>query len=319
MKFVTVTLNPARDKTYYIDGEFGVGALNRVQKMEESFGGKGINVSRVINALGGETDAICVLGRRGSRGMKRVLENEGVHVTEVEISGQTRTNISVISTVLQKSVTIAGLTDFCEKRVITEINEPGPTFNEKIEENIIDAVRNSCMEGDVLVISGSIPPGCSKDIYARLIAIAREKSVLVALDCSGDSLKIALEEKPDIIKPNINELSELAGVVISDEIAACRVASIYAVRNGINVLATLDKRGSVLATPDGKYIYCPAVPVEEKRVKGAGDTFLGAFLWAHSQKYDVEESLKIASRAASALISIEQGYPTREEFLSSGV
>ncbi len=315
MKFVTITLNPALDKTYTVGGELAVGELNRVADISTASGGKGINVSRIIAALGGETEAICVLGGYCGHLIHDSLVREGVNVVPIWIGEPTRTNISVVSRHMTRNVTVNGLTDFEYKSIITEINEPGPTFTPDIEETILAEVEGRIDGASAVVISGSIPPGCSVDIYAKLIAIAKAKGVPSVVDADGESLKIAMSEHPDFIKPNIKELSGLAGVVISDVDTACKVASMYARRNGMHVLATMDSRGSVLAHPDGTYETCDAVPADVKRVKGAGDTYLGAFLWAHASGHDAKEAMKIAARAASALLSMERGCPTREDII----
>ncbi len=188
---ITVTLNPAVDKTARVK-ELNIGGLNRIYGMRSDAGGKGINVSRAISALGGESLAMGFLGGAAGSIIRDTLNLEDIRFSFTEIAGETRTNLKLIA----------------DDGTITEINEPGPEIASGEFEALRRDMDRQIQAGDLLVLSGSAPRGVPNTIYAELTELAHSRGAKVLLDADGGLFAEALGAKPDIIKPNIHELME---------------------------------------------------------------------------------------------------------------
>lgn len=299
MKYLTITLNPALDKTYFINGNLSVGELNRVNDVTIDFGGKGINVSKAISKLGGDTYAVCVLGgNTGNELEKRILKTK-INLLKIDNGNfESRTNLSIIG----------------DKT--TEINEPGPILSDKVLNKVFSTIKSNIDDQTVVTINGSLPKNCSIDVYKKIISIAKEKNAITVLDCDGKLLKELIGLKPDIIKPNRKELEDLLNCSINYINDALEYIKEFSIKNEIMVLATFDSTGSIFCDKYGNASFVESYKIEAKGVKGAGDTFLGAFLWAkYNKKCSIEDCLKIASSAACALLTKGDSYPTKEELL----
>lgn len=186
---ITVTMNPAIDKTVYVD-KLCEGGLNRVKEAREDAGGKGINVSKTIRSLGGNSLATGFLGGMTGWKISSFLDTQHISHEFVQVSQTTRTNLKVVD----------------EDGVVTEINEPGPEIEESECKALLSLLKKSLKVGDYLVISGSLPKGASASIYEELITLCHEKGAFAFVDADGDNLVRAVQSHPDIIKPNQNEL-----------------------------------------------------------------------------------------------------------------
>ena len=295
MKYVTVTLNPAIDQTYTLDGPFKTGELNRSSKMSEiSFSGKGINVSKALLDHGIDSKVLCLLGEKEGDEMYRVLRDEHLNLFAVRTEGRARRNISVVSP---------------DSKNI-EINEPGEEvgFEDILKFfSLYDKVIKE-KESQTVIISGSAPPGFRNDVYKRLTIGAKKAGNKVVLDADGELLRCGLEGKPDLIKPNGEELAVLTGCRIATgsaekiRLSALAAAVMIFEKTGTEVLCTLGGSGSVFAGRDGRF-ECPAVPAKIKRFKGAGDYYLARFLFERNERgKTVPEAMKKAAEKASAYL-----------------
>ena len=147
----TVTLNPAIDKTAYIPG-FSAGSVNRVEAVREDAGGKGINVSKCLKALGAESVAAVILAGETGKYLETLLKREGLEILPVQTAGQTRTNLKIVDK---------------ETGENTDINEPGPNVDERVLQTLLDSLCKKLMLGDIVILSGSLPKGASPDTYRR--------------------------------------------------------------------------------------------------------------------------------------------------------
>ncbi len=291
MKIITVTLNPCVDVNYKLNEPFKVGELNRVPNASITYSGKGINVSRALNKMGKASQA---LGIFASDGAEDKLRDEGISLLCVNCPGTLRRNTSVIDS----------------EGVQTQINEPGNEISpEKLKEFIgLYKSELNCPDGSCVIISGSIPPGVDKGIYRKLCTIARNFGAYVILDCDGEALSLGLEAIPDLIKPNREEFEALTGKKLSGSgeelrINAAKEALRCHLANHTSVLLTLGEDGSVYAGPEGSFM-CEAHKTEIKTFKGAGDSFLAAFVYHHiAGDMDCETSLVLASAASARYIS----------------
>ena len=191
---VTVTMNPAIDKTIEID-RLNRGNLNRIEKIEYDAGGKGINVSKTIHELGGESIATGFLGGNAGRVIEEILDSRGIKHDFVWVDGETRTNTKV-----------------CEQDgTVTELNEKGPEVTPEQLTNLLEKLDDLADDNVLFILAGSIPGNMEKDIYARIIERVHKKGAKVLLDADGELFRKGLEQKPDMIKPNQWEIEELQG------------------------------------------------------------------------------------------------------------
>lgn len=198
---LTITLNPSVDIAYQLN-QFRLDSVNRVEKVQKTAGGKGLNVTRVLKQIGEDVLATGFIGGELGNDVKNQLYQNHIKSSFVEISGETRNCIAILHEGQQ-----------------TEILEQGPTIQEHEALNFIEHLRNLLSKVEVVVISGSLPKGLESDYYIKIVELCKKFGVAVVLDCSGEALKKVLEskEKPMVIKPNTEELSQLIGSDVTDE------------------------------------------------------------------------------------------------------
>jgi 1-phosphofructokinase len=292
---ITLTLNPALDKTAELD-VLEIGALNRLQNITSDAGGKGINVSKMIAALGGKSLATGFIGGKSGQEIIEQLNKLGIENDFINISQNTRTNLKVID----------------KKRCLTELNEPGPCISQEEIDLLKSKVSALAKEGNIFVFSGSIPKGVSDSIYAELIRDISSKGK-VFLDADSKVFKNAVNEKPDFIKPNLHELSEFFGI---DKEIEPKEAAKYCLKfldMGIKTIAlTLGGDGAMFFNADESY-YVPALKVEVKSTVGAGDSFVGAFAYAVERNMNLKDTIALAIAAsAGAVTTVGTNPPSKE-------
>ena len=295
MKIITVTLAPAIDVTYALDKPVSDG-LNRAKSFVLMAGGKGINVSRaILNAAGGmEVPLMTVAAVGGASGgmFCDMLADEGMDVTRISITAPLRINVSAIP----------------DDGEDCEINAPGAEMTADdlrlAEQVILDAAE----AGDVVCICGSCPKGVAKSYPAKLCAMVKEKGAVCVIDCDGEALKLAVQSDcpPDYIKPNAGELAKLCddlGLGSADGGAAENARAVCGKTGGrTSVITTLGGDGSMI-TWDGGQFTAKSRKVKPVRIKGAGDTFLGTFVYAKFIAGRTnEDAVQAASDAATAYV-----------------
>ncbi|WP_328475949.1 1-phosphofructokinase family hexose kinase [Actinoplanes sp. NBC_00393] len=189
---ITVTLNPALDLTYTV-GELVRHGTHRVETMAERPGGKGLNVAAVLHLLGEPVVATGLLGGVTGTRIRGLLGEAGISAEFTPIAGETRRTVAVVDA-----------TD------ATGFWEPGPQVSGPEWAAFADRFRALIAPGDVVTLSGSLPPGIPEDGYAHLIRIAAEAGAATVLDTSGPALRHGLAAGPDLAKPNTAELADLA-------------------------------------------------------------------------------------------------------------
>lgn len=302
---VTITMNPAIDKTVEIEG-LVQGGLNRITRVEYDAGGKGINVSRTIRELGGSTVATGFLGGSSGKTIASVLADKGIQSDFVWVDGETRTNTKV----------------FEKNGTLTELNEPGPVIS---EENLAELKRKLDIyagEDTLFVLSGSVPAGTDKGIYADLIRHIHARGSRVLLDADGELFRRALPAGPDMIKPNRMELLEYAGLdAHASESDLLKIAEGF-IREGIETVAvSMGKNGAMFLF--GTYqVKCPGLSVVAHSTVGAGDAMVAALAYAWELGLDQEETVRLCMAvSAGAVTTIGTKPPKREvvEVLKSRV
>ena len=297
----TVTLNPALDKTVEIPS-LTVDAVNRITTMRTDPGGKGINVSKVISKLGGKSIAAGILGGDTGRAILSALEDMGLATCFHFVDGETRTNMKIIDPV---------------SRTNTDINEPGVTVSEEILDKLLSVLTDKVVEGDIVVISGSMPKGSPKDTYYTWTKAFSAKGAKVILDADGDLLRAGLKASPYLIKPNNHELSALVGRELAtvDEIAA---AAHELVEKGVErVVVSMGGEGALLATA-GETWHASSVKVPVGSTVGAGDSVVAAFVYADAQGLGIEDTLRLAMATGAANV-MESGTQAAERSVVDGL
>lgn len=261
---VTVTPNPSLDRTYEIAG-LARGAVLRAGTDRVDPGGKGVNVSRALAAAGRSTVAVLPLGGPEGALLAQLLRRRGIAVAGVPVQGSTRVNISLAE----------------PDGSLTKINAAGPAISADEAEALLETVgeRAAGAGAGWIVCSGSLPRGLPPAWYAGLVARAHEQGVRIALDTSGPALSAALGERPDVVKPNADELAEAVGRPLATVSDAVKAAVDLRSAGAGAVLASLGATGQLLVDATGTYFgSAPAVAVRSD--VGAGDASLAGFLAA---------------------------------------
>ncbi|MBS8086539.1 tagatose-6-phosphate kinase [Streptococcus suis] len=248
---LTITLNPSVDIAYQLD------TVNRVENVQKTAGGKGLNVTRVLKQIGEDVVATGFIGGEIGSYVKKQLTRNDIKNSFVEIGNETRNCIAVLHDGKQ-----------------TEILEQGPTIQEHEALNFIEHLEITLNNVDVVVISGSLPKGLASNYYVEIVEFCKKFGVAVVLDCSGEALKNVLEsqEKPTVIKPNTEELSQLIGKEVTDDIQELKSVLSGQLFQGIEwIVVSLGAQGAFAKHNDKFYrVRIPKIKVVNP--VGSGDS-----------------------------------------------
>lgn len=292
----TVTLNPALDKTVEIPG-MALDTVNRITSMRTDPGGKGINVSKVIAKLGGESCAVGILGGESGRTLLAALEREGLRTHFRFVEGQTRTNLKIIDRALHTN---------------TDINEPGLTVLPADLDALLRDLLGMVREGDIVVLAGSLPQGAPQDTYRVWTAACREKGARVCLDADGVLLAEGLKAAPYLIKPNEDELSRLVGhrLTDTDELIA---EGRRLLKGGVTrVVISLGERGA-LYLRGNEVLYAEGLSVPVGSTVGAGDSVVAALAYADSLSMSDEDAVRLSTATGAANVMCSGTQPAERE------
>ncbi|GLY32269.1 1-phosphofructokinase [Kineosporia sp. NBRC 101731] len=283
---LTLTPNPSLDKTLQLD-RLERGAVNRAVGGRVDAGGKGVNVSRALAAHGIASTAVLPLGGSDGSRMGAMLAAAGVSVRAVDVSAGPRTNITVAE----------------PDGVTTKINEPGPQLSPGEIASLVDAVLEMVTPGTWVAGCGSLPVGAPVDFYADLVGRLHERGARVVVDSSGPALQAVLEKRPDLIKPNLEELAEAVGRGLRTLGDVVDAADELLGRGITTVLASLGPDGALLATGDLR-LYGSARVEQPRSTVGAGDALLAGYLGRISQSNDPTQALRSALAWGAAATSL---------------
>ncbi|MFE7784855.1 1-phosphofructokinase family hexose kinase [Streptomyces nigrescens] len=253
---LTVTLNAALDITYRVP-RLHPHTTNRVTEVSERPGGKGLNVARVLAALGHRTVATGFAGGGTGAALRALLAETEVTDALVPVGGATRRTIAVADAATGDT---------------TQLNEPGPVVSPAEWDTFLGTYRELLADARAVALCGSLPPGVPVDVYARLTRAARSAGVPVLLDTSGEPLRRGLAARPDLAKPNADELAALTGS--TEPLRAARDAR----RRGAHaVAASLGPDGMLAVTADGAWQAAPPRRIAGNPT-GAGDSAVAGLL-----------------------------------------
>ena len=295
---ITVTMNPAIDKTLDVNG-FQAGSVHRVTKVIQDAGGKGINVSKTIHALGGSTIATGFLGGNSGHMIEHALEDMDIGHDFIHIDGETRTNIKVVDTT--------------KKGFVTEFNEPGPEITRQDIDALVKNLEELARPSSIFAFSGSVPASVPRDIYAYLTRKLRKRQATVMIDASGDLLKESIKAKPFLIKPNVFELAGLFG--LEGELSTDTIVDLgkELLGRGINTIAVSRGQNGAVFLDHNRIFTVSGIQIQAHSTVGSGDAMLAALAYGLDTELPYEDSAKLAIAAsAGACTTIGTKPPARE-------
>lgn len=293
---VTVTMNPAIDKTVDI-GLLEKGDLNRIRRMEMDAGGKGINVSKTIQELGGESIATGFLGGSSGRAISQVLAERGITADFVEVAGETRTNLKVVE----------------DSGEVTELNEPGPEVTAGQLDVLLTKLDEYAGPETLFVLAGSIPAGVPASVYAEITRRVHSKGARVLLDADGELFARSMEMPPDMLKPNRAELERYYAVDYRASETELIAMGKRLLMTGVSmVVISLGQMGALFLTEQHTY-HCPGLSVKAHSTVGAGDAMVAAMAYSWDQKLPLEDCIRLCMGAsAGAVTTIGTKPPSRD-------
>lgn len=289
----TVTFNPALDYIVRV-AQLNIGEVNRAAYGEIMAGGKGVNVSLVLKNLGHESTALGFAAGFTGEKLVRDLKDKGCRTDFIFLNqGMTRINVKI------------------KGQEETEINGEGPEITPVAVRTLMMRLER-LREGDILVLSGSVPKTLPEDMYEKVIVRQQGKKVKVVVDATKNLLKETLEYHPFLVKPNQHELGELFGATISNPEEALSYAEKLQQMGAVNVLVSMAGDGAVLLDEYGNRHMSPAPEGRLVNSVGAGDSMVAGFLAGYLETKDYEQAFRMGIAAGSAS-AFSEFLATREE------
>jgi 1-phosphofructokinase len=280
---VSLTLNPAVDKTIRMPS-VAMGEVNRVQESYLDPGGKGINVSRLIDRLGWPTIAFGFVGGEIGEMIANALQREGVQHHLMNVPGQTRLNVTIFD-----ESTNSG----------TSFYDRGPEVSIDYLNRLGEEIRPWLDVKPVLVLAGSIPPGVPDDVYADYIGLAHSVGVKTVLDTAGEALRLGIRSGPYLIKPNVTEAEQLLGRALPD-LPAIVEAARELLAYGIEVVViSMGARGAVCAQANQVWYAVPPT-VTRRSTVGSGDSMVAGLALSIARGEDIVDGLRLGTAAGAA-------------------
>lgn len=283
-KIVTLTLNPALDKSTEVERLMPEDKLRCSPPTWEP-GGGGINVSRAIKQLGGESLCIYLAGGPSGEKIEALLAAEGINQRRIATKAETRENLVVFETSTQKQY---------------RFGMPGAAVTQEELDTCLEIVLGLPEDVEFLVASGSLPKGVPDNFYGTLARLAQERGIRCVVDTSGKALLEAAEQGVCLLKPNLNELSQMAGKEHINALEQEEIAKEVINKGKASVLAvSLGPRGAMLATKDHiEYVVPPTV--KQMSTVGAGDSMVAGMVLAFSLGKPLTDMIRWGVAAGTA-------------------
>lgn len=283
----TITFNPAIDKRYLVP-EIKIGEVQRILEVQNTPGGKGINVAKVAKLLGEEIIATGFLGGVNGSFIKKQLDKLNIKNSFLEIETETRCCIAITDS----------------RGVQTELLEPGPVIDDSAFDTWVEMYEELLDKCSIIVASGSLPRGLREDIYAKLITLANSHGKKFFLDTSGDTLLESLAVKPFFIKPNMDEIKLITGKDINTEEDILEGIR-YLKSLGIELISvTMGSRGSITYYKNNFYKASSPV-IDCVNPVGSGDAFTAGMAVGMARDLGIANAIRLAT-ACGALNAMEE-------------
>ncbi|MBQ7097971.1 MAG: 1-phosphofructokinase [Clostridia bacterium] len=277
----TLTLNPSIDYIIGVDN-IEYGRVNRTSYEKILPGGKGINVSIVLNNLGVCSCALGFVGGFTGEYIKNALEESGVETDFVLLEkGVSRINTKIKS------------------NEETEINAAGPEITDSEKAELMSKIKN-IKDNDILVLAGSVPKGLGKDFYSEIMEVLKEKDVKIVVDAEGDLLKNTLKHRPFLIKPNNFELEGFFGVKINTLDETVKYAKELQKIGARNIFVSMGGDGGIFVCEDGNAFYSEAPKGRVINTTGSGDSAVAGFIFEYEKSNNFKDAFIMGISAGSA-------------------
>lgn len=288
----TITFNPALDYIVKID-DFNLGHVNRSENEDVYAGGKGINVSIVLNNLGVKSKALGFIAGFTGEEIERRVREFGCDTDFIKLKdGMSRINVKI------------------KGDVESEINGGGPDISEDALNKLYEQL-DKLISGDILVLAGSIPKTMPVDIYERIMERLQSRGVKFIVDTTGESLLRALKYNPFLIKPNHHELGELFGVKLNNKEEVIEYAKRLKDKGAENVIISMAGDGAVLINSHGEVTTSSVPKGIVKNSVGAGDSMVAGFIAGYLNSEKIEEGFKLGVATGSAS-AFSEGLATKD-------
>lgn len=276
----TVTFNPAVDYVVHTD-KMEIGSVNRASSEEIYFGGKGINVSLVLNELEIPSKALGFVAGFTGKAIEDGIREKGIETDFVHLNkGFSRINVKIKS------------------NEETELNGQGPEIGEDALSELFGKLAE-LKDGDMIVLAGSIPNTLPSDVYERILESLSDRKIKTVVDATKDLLMNVLKYKPFLIKPNNHELGEMFGVTLKTNGEIAEYAGKLKEMGARNVLVSMAGDGALLLDENGKTHICGVCKGTVRNSVGAGDSMVAGFI-AGSNEGDYEYALRLGTATGGA-------------------
>ncbi|RJG51326.1 1-phosphofructokinase family hexose kinase [Motilimonas pumila] len=303
----TLTMNPALDLEMHID-HWPQNEVARAKYSQVDVGGKGFNVSRMLTQLGVSNTALGIVGGFNGAKAERSLCQQGVQVDLLKVASETRTNVSLVNTQQQQHF---------------KVNQAGEAIAHEDMVQLHQLLDKHLKAGDWWVLAGSLPVGVEPDFYAQLIVKIKQAGSQVILDTSGEALTLGCQAAPDLIKPNLAEMTTLLGqgqansLIRSTENACLnadsepmlsieaisRIAPTLLTLGPAQAIVSLGANGALMVTAESVDHY-PAHTVKEANPIGAGDAMVAGLVWRLSEGDELAAAVTYAMACGGATASL---------------
>lgn len=292
----TITFNPALDYIMVVPSCRN-GEVNRTESEKIMAGGKGINVSIVLNNMGVENTALGFISGFTGGAIENILADMNCKTDFIKLdNGFSRINVKI------KSDTE------------TEINGQGPDISDSAVKKLYEKL-DSLNDGDTLVLAGSIPSSLSDSIYCEIMDYLKDKKLNIVVDATKDLLVNVLKYKPFLVKPNNHEIGEIFGVELKTRSEVVPYAKKMQEMGAKNVLVSMAGEGAVFVGENGEVYESEAPKGKLVNSTGAGDSMVAGFLAGYMEKQDFMYALKMGLSAGSAS-AFSENLATKEEILN---
>ncbi|OLN29725.1 1-phosphofructokinase [Desulfosporosinus metallidurans] len=288
-RIVTITLNPAVDQTLYFT-QFHVGQVNRVGRERIDPAGKGINVAKVINSLGQDVAVSGFLGRENANIFEQFFQAQAIANHFIKVNGATRVNTKIVDEASGQ---------------VSEINFPGIHYGPSDLQELKNIIKQLAEESKLFVLSGSLPGGAPLDIFREFTEILKSYDCKVFLDTSGGALTEGIKAKPYAIKPNLDELKQLVGHSLDQEIDVLNAVETLISGGITKVVISLGEKGALVADGTQRLLVRPP-NVKVSSTVGAGDALVAGLVYGEAQGMSLTEQARWATAVAAASVA-QQG------------
>ena len=277
----TLTFNPSLDYIMFFES-ITEGTINRTSRESIFVGGKGINVSLVLNEIGIKSTILGFTAGFTGKAIENILTQKGIATDFINVeNGFSRINVKV------------------KADTETELNARGPVIK-KQDVDLLFSKLEKISKGDILVLAGSVPSSLPQDIYEKILEFLSQKQVDFVVDAEKELLLNTLKYSPFLIKPNTHELEEIFGIKISDISDIVFYAKKLCTMGARNVIVSMAKDGAVLIQNTGDTIKISVPHGKVINSVGAGDSMIAGFIAGLSQKLNYSDALKLATACGSA-------------------